>query len=139
MTRLYSPTLIVMHWLLAILIGAQLSLATVLPTGLHVTLGFSIGLLTLWRLVLRPEPEQLVLVHEPGSKAVRLHLASYVLIGAVCVSGFAGIMLPHLEDTLWPIHHYLAYTLAALIGLHIAATLYRQWYLKDPVMARMKK
>ncbi len=66
MTRLYSPTLIVMHWLLAILIGAQLSLYTVLPTGLHVTL-------------------------------------------------------------------------AALIGLYTVATLYRQWYFKDPVMARMKK
>lgn len=137
--KLYSSTLIIMHWFLALLIGVQLALATQLPTGLHVTLGFTIGLLTLWRLVLRPEPEQLGTVHEPGSKAVRLHLASYILIGAVAVSGFAGIMMPHLEDTLWPIHHWLAYSLAALIVLHIVAALYRQWVLKEPVMERMKR
>jgi cytochrome b561 len=137
-TALYSRGLKIMHWLLALLIGAQLSLATQLPTGLHIFMGITIGCLTMWRFILRPEPDQLAEVHEPGSVAVKGHLASYALIALVCTTGFLGIMMPNLEDTVWPIHHFLAYSLAALIALHVAAGLYRQFILKDGTLERIK-
>ena len=135
---LYSRGLKIMHWLLALMIGAQLSLATQLPTGLHIFMGITIGCLTMWRFILRPEPAQLAAVHEQGSVAVKGHLASYALIALVCTTGFLGIMMPNLEDTVWPVHHFLAYSLAALIAIHIAAAIYHQWFLKDDTLKRIK-
>ena len=134
---LYSRGLKIMHWLLALMIAAQLSLATQLPTGLHIFMGITIGCLTMWRFILRPEPDQLAEVHEQDSVAVKGHLASYALIALVCTTGFLGIMMPNLEDTVWPIHHFLAYTLAALVGIHIVAAVYRQWIKKDGTLGRM--
>ncbi len=116
----------------------------------------------LWRLTHRPPPfSQRVLAAMPPWQhraASFSHFAMYVLFFAVPLLGWAyssaaglqvvwfGVLpLPDFvpvdkefaKEVLKPLHRYGAYTLAALVVLHVAAAVKHQFVDRDGLMARM--
>jgi cytochrome b561 len=110
----------------------------------------------LWRLTHRPPPEPTMPAWQ-RSGAHAAHWALYLLFFAVPLVGWAyssaagfpivvfGVLpLPDfvpvdkaLAETLKPWHGWLAYTLAAVVVLHVAAALKHQWIDRDRLLARM--
>lgn len=153
----YSRAQILLHWLIAALVVFQLIFGESIqdyghvlrdgqvPDGLvwlmgnlHIWVGVAVLALTLLRLSLRvrlgaPQPPAL-------ARHLRLtmhatYVAFYVLLVAVPVTGllawYGGIHLAgEVHETLKPVF-------IVLIGLHVAAALYRRFVLKDDVMSRM--
>lgn len=124
----------------------------------HVVIGALVVLLTLlrlaWWLLADRKPE------EPGgqprwqARAARaVHGLFYVVIVVMGASGIATILLSGAGDILFsgapgPLpdfmrypprlaHGLFAWTLMALIALHVAAALYHQFVLRDRLLARM--
>jgi cytochrome b561 len=168
----YSGTAIALHWLLALLIAANLAL------GLYMAdLSFSLTRLKLynwhkwagavilalsalrlaWRLTHRPPAEPPM----PGWQrlaAQGTHGLLYALFFAVPLAGWAysssagfplvvfGVLpLPdwvpvdrELASVLKLLHKVLAFALAALVGLHIAAALKHQFINRDGLLSRMR-
>lgn len=110
----------------------------------------------LWRLVQRP-PAMPPMPAWQQRAAHGAHLALYLLFFAVPLSGwayssaagfpivlFAVLPLPdwvpvsrELAETLKPVHHYLAYALAAVVGLHVAGALKHHFIDRDGLLLRM--
>lgn len=110
----------------------------------------------LWRLTHRPPPD-LPMPTWQARAAHAAHLALYVLFFAVPLSGWAyssaagfpivlfGVLpLPdwvpvqrELGEALKPLHHWLAYALAAVVALHVAAALKHHFVDKDGLLSRM--
>ncbi len=110
----------------------------------------------LWRLVQKP-PALPAMPAWQARAAHGAHLALYVLFFAVPLSGwayssaagfpivlFAVLPLPdwvpvsrELAETLKPVHHYLAYALAAIVGLHVAGALKHHFIDRDGLLLRM--
>lgn len=110
----------------------------------------------LWRLAQRP-PAMPPMPAWQARAAHGAHLALYLLFFAVPLSGwayssaagfpivlFAVLPLPdwvpvsrELAETLKPVHHYLAYALAAVIGLHVAGALKHHFIDRDGLLLRM--
>lgn len=110
----------------------------------------------LWRLAQRP-PAMPPMPAWQARAAHGAHLALYLLFFAVPLSGwayssaagfpivlFAVLPLPdwvpvsrELAETLKPVHHYLAYALAAVIGLHMAGALKHHFIDRDGLLLRM--
>lgn len=110
----------------------------------------------LWRLTHRPPPEPTMPAWQRGA-AHAVHGALYLLFFAVPLVGWAyssaagfpivvfGLLpLPDfvpvdkaLAEALKPWHGWLAYTLAAVVVLHVAAALKHQWIDRDRLLARM--
>lgn len=154
----YSRLQIVLHWLVFVLIAAQFVLhdgikaaweaiedGTPAPefdptVPLHVFGGLAVLALVVWRLVLRarrgvpPAPAAM------GAGLKRLsgaaHLALYAVTAAMVLTGgaawFGGI------EAAAEVHETLRVALLALIGLHVAAALWHQFWLRDNLMARMR-
>lgn len=150
-----------LHWGMALLIIAQLALGLVLswtvPTlgtiwlySLHKSLGFTMLLLVLARLIwhrISPVPAPL---GDPSALPQRIaravHAAMYVLLVVLPLSGwagssatgidtvvFGGLTLPPLvpqtegwETAAFLLHQISAYTLASLLVLHVAGALIRR-------------
>lgn len=139
----------------------EVSLATLWLFGLHKTIGISLLALALLRLVwhrLHPPPGPL-----PGPPAWQMalaratHRALYVLMLAVPIAGWAyasatgldvlifnRIVLPPIapvseawENGLHLLHRTLAWTLLALVALHVAGALKRSLGARDGTIARM--
>lgn len=110
----------------------------------------------LWRLSHRPPPAPSMAAWQ--RRAAQLtHGALYALLLAVPLAGWAyssaagfpvvlfGVLpLPDwvgadraLAERIKPLHGTLAYTLAALVVLHVAAALKHQWIDRDRLLARM--
>lgn len=139
----YSHTAIALHWLLALLILGSLAVGLYMtslpfsPTRLRlfnwhkwagiVILGLS-AVRLLWRLTHRP------LAGWAYSSAAGLPV---VLFGVLPLPDWVPVNR-ELADTLKPLHHWLAYTLAALMALHVAAALKHQFIDRDGLMARMR-
>jgi cytochrome b561 len=111
----------------------------------------------LWRLTHRPPPDP------PGTPAWQsraahgAHLAMYALFFALPLSGwayssasgfpivlFAVLPLPDfvpvdraLADSLKQVHHWLAWALSGLVGLHVAAALKHRFVDRDGLLGRM--
>ena len=110
----------------------------------------------LWRLVQHP-PAMPPMPAWQRKAAHGAHLALYALFFAVPLSGwayssaagfpivlFAVLPLPdwvpvsrELAETLKPVHHYLAYALSAVIGLHVAGALKHHFIDRDGLLLRM--
>jgi cytochrome b561 len=110
----------------------------------------------LWRLVQRP-PALPAMPAWQTRAAHGAHLALYMLFFAVPLSGwayssaagfpivlFAVLPLPdwvpvnrELAELLKPVHHYAAYALAAVIGLHVAGALKHHFVDRDGLLLRM--
>ncbi len=111
----------------------------------------------LWRLSHRP-PAAPAMPAWQRRAARTTHGLLYALFFAVPLAGWAyssaagfpivlfGVLpLPdwvpvnrELSDALKPLHHWLAYTLAALVALHVAAALKHQFIDRDGLLARMR-
>lgn len=128
--------------------------------NLHLSLGFTIiaviAIRWMWRL---GHPVPLVTADVPAwevSLARGTHVLLYALLVAIPLLGWAnasardwdivmfGQSLPHLVAARSPIgrlagdiHIYLAWSLLALIGLHVAAALYHHFGRHDRVLQRM--
>jgi cytochrome b561 len=155
----YSPTQIVLHWIVVIGVITQLSLnepivrvidayrsgETPLPSDMtfawiHVAVGSTVLLSVLGRLFLRvrrgvPKPV-------PGTTRLAarsadfVHLALYALLLAVVVTG---ILTWNGAAPLGGVHFGLAVALVVLIAGHAGAALYNQFVRKDGTLLRMTR
>ena len=128
--------------------------------SLHLTVGALIGLAALvrisWRLchsapgATETEPRRLRAIARAVHGALYGLLVSVPLLGwaAASARGWRVTLLPRLAlPTLLPrgsavgslgdAHAFLAYTLSAIVALHIAAALYHRLILRDEMLARM--
>lgn len=158
MAKGYSATQILLHWIIAVLIGAQflfndpvgsafrqLMRGTVPPFSwvvwAHIAAGIVILGLVIWRLALRvrrgapPPPEGGPALLDLG--ATLAHWALYALMVLIPVSGlvawFGGV------GAAGEAHEVLTNLLLALVGLHVAAALWHQFGLKDNLLLRMMR
>jgi cytochrome b561 len=112
----------------------------------------------LWRLTHRPPTDPPGMPAWQVRVAHAVHIALYGVFFAVPLSGwayssasgfpivwFAVLPLPDfvpvdrdLADTLKLVHHWLAYALAALVALHVAAALKHQFIDRDGLLRRMR-
>lgn len=110
----------------------------------------------LWRLTHRPPPEVPMPAWQQWA-ARATHGALYVLFFAVPTAGWAyssAAGFPIVLYSVWPLpdwvpvdrdlaeifkalHHYLAYAMAALVAMHIAAALKHQFIDRDGLLGRM--
>lgn len=107
----------------------------------HIFAGVSLLAIAFWRMVLRvtrktpPAPAGQTALLRMGAAAV--HGALYIVMVAVAVSGFVawfGAIEAAAEA-----HEFLKTLLLVLIGLHVAAALWHQFWLRDGLMARMRR
>jgi cytochrome b561 len=161
------------HWLIAVLIVAQgviglsmvqmgLTPAKVRVFALHKSIGITILALVLlriaWRLSERRPADAPTMPGWQRRAAHGLHLALYVLILAIPLSGwwfnsaanaplvwFGWLDLPSLTgglDTAWKprallLHQTLFWILVALLVLHVGAALWHHFRQRDDVLRRM--
>lgn len=169
----YPLALRLLHWLLALLLLAQVMLGFAAehwtPRALSdalFPLHFKLGVLILCLMILRLGLRLRLPVTVDDSDAPRwhrrirscVHALIYLLVLALPISGhviwvwmgadrtlIGGLQLPaffvppHDDETgralAWYVHVYGAWTLSALIGLHVAAAVLRQWQGKDSFIA----
>lgn len=154
--RPYSKTQIILHWAVALLIVAQFvfheSIAGAWDGFLegkpvvfdplvaaHVFGGIAILLLVVWRLVLRARQGAVQPVAGTSAKMALFahlgHLALYAVMVLAALSGMAAWfgeieLAGELHETLKPV-------ILLLVGGHVAAAIYHQFYVKDGLMRRM--
>lgn len=154
----YSALQIALHWIVFVLIAAQFighepiaeawevieeggtTAFDPLVAG-HVAGGLAVLALAVWRLVLRarrgapPPPETAPPLSRLAAHAG--HWALYALMIAMPVSGavawFAGV------EAAAEAHEAMKPLLLVLVALHVAAALWHQFWLKDGLLARMKR
>lgn len=160
-----------LHWLMALLIISIFALGLYMvelsyydrwykdSLELHKSTGLLIALLWVLRLVwkhLNPAPRPLS-QHVLEVRAAHLaHLALYVLIILICISGYlistadgdgiafyglfdvpATITGEDQEDNAGIVHKYLAWALILIVGLHIAGAWKHHLFDKDDTLRRM--
>jgi cytochrome b561 len=152
----YSKTQIILHWAVALLIVAQFVLNDAIGSAwrafrqgqdvtfdplvaAHVFGGIAILVLVGWRLIIRARQGAVAPVVGTSPMMVKVahwgHIAMYAAMVPVGVSGLAawfGEVLIAGE-----IHELLKPVILALVGGHVVAALYHQFYLKDGLMRRM--
>lgn len=154
--RPYSKTQIILHWAVALLIVAQFvfheSIAAAWSAfrkgqevvfdplvAAHVFGGIAILALVLWRLVIRARQGAVAPVAGTSPRMAQIthwgHLALYAVIVLAGVSGLTAwfgevLIAGEVHETLKPV-------ILVLVGGHVAASLYHQFYLKDGLMRRM--
>jgi cytochrome b561 len=153
----YSRTQILLHWGVALLIVPQFILEDSIGAAwraiqrgseaaadplvaFHVYGGIAILALVVWRLVLRawrgvpppPANESALMVRaaEIGHRAIYAVLIALPLSGLAAWFGGVAIMAD--------VHEVITNALLAVVGLHIAAALWHQFWLKDGLMERMR-
>jgi len=154
----YSARQIRLHWIVALLIVLQFVLHEPIAEAwemvlqgqvpafnwlipAHVIGGALVLIFALWRLVLRQKrgvPAAPIEEPAPLRMAAHLgHLALYALMILMSVSGavawFGGV------TGAASAHEAMKLALLALVGLHVLAALWHQFWLKDGLMLRMKK
>jgi cytochrome b561 len=169
----YSTPAIVLHWLIALLIVGTFTLGLVMtdipglsPTKLkyfawHKWAGVTVLLLAalrlLWRLLRTPPPFPASMRPWEQSLAHWTHVALYVLMFAVPISGYlyttaAGVPVvyfglfqlpvlfprtPAWKEPLEGLHYWLNMGMAALVAGHVLAALKHQLLDRDGVLKRM--
>jgi cytochrome b561 len=162
MTR-YARSVVILHWLLAILILGSLAAGTFaldpVPNtdpgkpfvlAVHIAIGSAILILMILRLVIRWRTGA-----PPAANALApvAHWGLYLLVFVMCASGIAMSVyfglpaivfggegnLPASFDTIGAraVHGIVAKLLMAVIALHVAAGLYHGLVRKDGVFGRM--
>ena len=153
----YTTTQILLHWAIVVLVlfqilfgesiehaaealrdGVAADAATVFWADAHIYAGVSVLLLTVVRLVARlgygapPPPAGTGRVQAMVANAV--HLVFYLMLFGVPVSGLvAWYVAPEVGE----IHALAKPAFLALIILHVLASLYHQFVVKDGVLMRM--
>lgn len=156
MPKGYSRAQIALHWITAALIlwqfvgnGAisqawravrQGAEATLGPAAWsHILAGAAVLVLVVWRIALR---RMRGAPPAPGAAPVRLaasvaHLALYLLLVGLAVSGavawFGGV------GPAMGAHKLMKTLLLALVGLHVLAAIWHQFWLRDGLMERMRR
>ncbi len=155
----YSNAAIVIHWIMAILIIAMVLLGIYMADlpkgseersyffGLHKSLGLTLALLAVirlvWRLIHKPPPLPDYVGTMPRKLSATIHYLLYLMMFVQPISGyisssfsgyktkFWGIPLPHwgwkapeLNQLFTDIHQASAWCLIALIVLHLAGVFY---------------
>ena len=169
----YTRTAKWLHWLVAVLIVANLGLGLTMvdmpgitPTKLRyfnwhkwvgVTVFALVALRLAWRVTHRPPALPDSMPRWERRAAAASHAGLYVLMFALPLSGYfyslaAGFPVvylgllplpvliepdPQLKQVLVVLHHVLAWTLMALLALHIAAALKHRIVDRDGVLERM--
>ena len=169
----YTQTAKWLHWLVAVLIVANLGLGLTMvgmpgitPTKLRyfnwhkwvgVTVFGLVVLRTAWRLWHRPPALPASMPRWERRAAAASHAALYVLMFALPLSGYfyslaAGFPVvylglfplpvliepdPVLKEPLVALHHGLAWTMTALLLLHVGAALKHGFVDRDEVLQRM--
>ncbi|MDJ0919208.1 MAG: cytochrome b/b6 domain-containing protein [Woeseiaceae bacterium] len=154
MTR-YHPSLVALHWLMALLIAVLLSSGGLAPTRMHVVGGaIAAGLLAL-RIVVRLAMTR----HLPTSvdrkwrkrAAKCVHVGLYVLVGGAVVSGIgvaieADLLAAYIdnravhgfsEGALYALHVALTDLLLIAILGHLAAAFWHQFIRKDRILSKI--
>lgn len=169
----YSRTAILLHWLIALLIIGAFTLGLIM-TGIHgfsptklkyyswhkwagVTVLALAALRLLWRLFNAPPAYPASMTRFQQRAAHGLHLALYVLMFAVPISGYfytlaAGVPVVYLgmfplpvliepdaalKPVLQGVHYWLTMGMAALVVLHTLAALKHAIIDRDGVLRRM--
>jgi len=166
----YSRQAILIHWIVAALLVVQFLAGWNLdaheagmPAGpisnLHASLGIMIGLLVLYRLIVRvsrkvPQLSSLPVWQRHAAETVHILLLAMLIVmpaagvvtalnegAAFTLFGFIPLplMTPSegLADLMEETHEMGATILLVLVGLHVAAALYHHFILKDGVLRRM--
>lgn len=168
----YTPTAIALHWLVALLVLANLAFGLYLvglplsPQKLryfswHKWIGVTVFVLAtarvLWRLRHAPPELPASMPRWERRLANASHAMLYVLLFAAPLSGwlfssaagfqtvYLGVLpIPDLlaknrevADVLRIVHHWVNYTMAAIVTLHVAAALKHRMVDRDQVLARM--
>jgi len=170
----YPLALRLLHWLLALLLLAQVTLgfaaerwtSRVISDALF-PFHFKLGVLILCLMILRLGLRLCLPVPDDDGDATRwhrrlrscVHTLIYLLVLELPISGhviwvwmgadrtlLGGLQMPAFfvppddDETgraiAWYVHVYGAWTLSALVGLHVAAVVFRQWWRKDGFIAR---
>ena len=167
----YHPALAVLHWTLAWFILASLAFGFFVLKDLpnadprkldmlewHMGLGMAIFAAMLLRLVVRwrtAKPSPAGVGTQASARAAGwAHLAFYVLVFGMVISGYATALIAGLNDSVFArsgaalpatfdafptfhLHGWIALVLAILIGLHVAGALWHWLARRDGVMGRM--
>ncbi len=162
----YHPALVALHWTIAVLIFLNFLLAKISQSGpdiagipmidFHMSFGILILVLLILRFVVRMvarRPEWAdsgnVYFNKIGEWT---HWGLYLLVFAMTITGImlasdtgyladlsttVGSTLEQFHFGLGRLHGAVWTLLLALIGLHVAAALYHQFYIKDNLLKRM--
>lgn len=158
MPKGYSMTQIRLHWVVVVLILFQFVFSDAIGGAFrkalngevvafdpmvtaHVAAGFAVGALVVWRMVLRMT---LGVPNAPAGEPALLrmaahwtHLLMYVLMLLLPVSG--ALAWFGLVEAAGEAHEVMKALLMILAGLHVVATLWHQFWLKDGLLLRMKR
>jgi cytochrome b561 len=153
----YSRTQIILHWVIMVLVlfnitasdgvkamydafeeGTTVSSSDALFGNLHIYVGISVLALAILRLFLRlrrgapAAPAGPILQQKAGHY---VHIAIYVLLFTLPLSGIAAWFggIGKAGDA----HEVMQNLLLILVGLHVAAALFHQFWLKDNLITRM--
>lgn len=154
----YSRPQIILHWLVFVLIVLQFVLHEPIAEAWeivedggtpafnpvvagHVFGGIAILGLALWRIVLRqsrgapPPPET-----EPAALRAAAHLGHIALYGLMILMPVSGAIAWFGKvEAAAEAHEMLKPLMLALVAIHVLAALWHQFWLKDNLMARMKR
>lgn len=166
----YPRRLAWLHWIVAaMVIGALIAgsvildetpnsdPAKIMSLRMHMTLGMLILLLMIWRLVVRfrgPLPPHADAGHAVLNTGAKLaHVALYVLVFGMCISGVALSVMAGLPGIVFggqgslpadfsayaprAAHGIMAKLLMLVIAAHVAGALYHQLILRDGLLRRM--
>ncbi len=167
----YHPALAVLHWTLAWFILASLAFGFFVlrdmpnadPRKLdmlewHMGLGMAIFAAMLIRLAVRwrtAKPSPAGVGTQASARAAGwAHLAFYVLVFGMVISGYATALIARLNESVFArsgaplpatfdayptfhLHGWIALTLAILVGLHVLGALWHGLVRRDGVMRRM--
>jgi cytochrome b561 len=168
----YDPLAKLFHWTVFAAIAAQFVIGWIMPDikrgmqpeslmNLHLSIGLIIlALMTLryaWRLVRGVPPAEACLPVWQRRAAELMHLALYLMVFAMTLSGwlfasmrgwaitlFGLLPVPHLVaqgssfgHTVGAWHGPMSWALLALIGLHAGAALAHRFLFRDQVLQRM--
>jgi len=172
-TGRYPPTVIVLHWVVAVVVlglvalGWWMQAIPKIPVGpradaynLHKSIGLTVFVLMAlrlaWRLAHRP-PQLPALPRWQAWAARAVHAMLYAFMFVAAFSGylgsavsgypvkFFGLVLPDwaaadaaVKDACSSLHLWSSWALLAATAVHVAATLYHQWILRDGLLERMR-
>lgn len=153
----YSVTQIILHWAIGLMILFQLVFGgamgpawrTVSQGGVatmstmvwaHILVGGAVLALALWRLALRltrgvpSVPEA-----EPKPARLAAHITHWTFYALMVLFPVTGLLAWYGGITgLAEVHEMMKPVAIVLIGLHLVAALWHQFWLKDNLLARMK-
>lgn len=158
MPKGYSMTQIRLHWIVVLLILFQFVFSDAIGAALrqamrgevpafdamvmaHVVVGFAIGALVLWRILLRATRG---VPSAPAEEHALLRMAAHwthlVLYGLMLLLPISGALAWFgMVEAAAEAHEVMKALLMVLTGLHVVAALWHQFWLKDGLLLRMKQ